>query len=84
MDSNFEKVSGYLISRICKSKYNIDIDYSKSLPDNGLDELDIIELLLDIEIELDIVIPDDDTIYDIFDGIRIQINRDKKLTDLGI
>lgn len=52
-------VSEQLVNDIALEKLNINLDYNKNLMDNGLDDLDCVELAMEIEKRLNISIPDD-------------------------
>jgi len=82
------KISEKLINQISFEKYSINLDYNKTFGDNGFDDLDCIEMVMEIEKRLDILISDD-IIGLLFDVDRKppkfkEYWRNKKLEDLGI
>jgi acyl carrier protein len=48
------KITEELINQISIEKYSINLDYNKTLGDNGFDDLDCIEMVMEIEKRLDI------------------------------
>jgi acyl carrier protein len=82
------KITEKLINQISIEKYSINLDYNKTLGDNGFDDLDCIEMVMEIEKRLDIVISDDiiDLLFNVDEKpprFR-EYWRNKKLEDLGL
>jgi acyl carrier protein len=82
------KITEKLINQISIEKYSINLDYNKTLGDNGFDDLDCIEMVMEIEKRLDIVISDDivDLLFNVGEKpprFR-EYWRNKKLEDLGL
>jgi acyl carrier protein len=82
------KITEELINQISIEKYSINLDYKKTLGDNGFDDLDCIEMVMEIEKRLDIVISDDivDFLFNVGEKpprFR-EYWRNKKLEDLGL
>ncbi len=82
------KITEELINQISIEKYSINLDYNKTLGDNGFDDLDCIEMVMEIEKRLDIVISDDivDLLFNVYKKpprFR-EYWRNKKLEDLGL
>jgi acyl carrier protein len=82
------KITEKLINQISIEKYSINLDYNKTLGDNGFDDLDCIEMVMEIEKRLDIVISDDivDFLFNVGEKpprFR-EYWRNKKLEDLGL
>jgi acyl carrier protein len=82
------KITEKLINQISIEKYSINLDYNKTLGDNGFDDLDCIEMVMEIEKRLDIVISDDivDFLFNVGEKpprFR-EYCRNKKLEDLGL
>jgi acyl carrier protein len=83
-----ERLTPELINEISFSKRGINLNFNKTWEDNGYDDLDLIELLMEIENELNISFPD--YIAEVlFNGsvkppIFISVIRDRKLDQLGI
>jgi len=78
------KASPYRISFI----YQYDLDYSKTWGEQGLGDLDIIEMVMNIERELNIHIHDD-IVDTLFSSESYPINmtflyREERLVELGI
>jgi acyl carrier protein len=82
------KITEELINQISIEKYSKNLDYKKTLGDNGFDDLDCIEMVMEIEKRLDIVISDDivDFLFNVGEKpprFR-EYWRNKKLEDLGL
>jgi acyl carrier protein len=77
-----------LVNQISIEKYSINLDYNRTLSENGYNDLDCIEMIMEIEKRLNIVIPDD--VIDIMFNLEknpprfTEYWRNKKLIDLGI
>lgn len=85
----FEKVTPDLIFKIaCKITGHDCFDFDKTWYENGLDELEVIELIMEIEKVLNIAIVDTVAIEFIQNGAKppkfTQYYRDKKIEELGI
>lgn len=83
-----KKISDQLVNEIVYNKLGIILDYNKTLGDNGLDDLDCVELAMEIEKKLDITIQDDVLDF-LFNTLKKpprfqQYLRNKKLKDLGL
>lgn len=80
------KVTPHIMSEISLEKFGCQLDFSKSWEDNGYDDLDGVEMVIELEKRLDIIIPDD--FVECFERCPIpqftQMIRSKKLDDLGI
>lgn len=80
------KVTPQIMIEIAKEKFDIEIDFNKTWQDNGLDDLDAIEMIMELEKKLDIVIKDD--VADAFVNGRppqfLQHNRNKRIEELGL
>lgn len=82
------RISEQLVNDIVLEKLNITLDYNKNLMDNGLDDLDCVELAMEIEKRLNISIPDN--VLDFLFNVNKkpprfqQYWRNKKLEDLGL
>lgn len=80
------KVTPQIMIEIAKEKFDIEIDFNKTWKDNGLDDLDAIEMIMELEKMLDIVIKDD--VADAFVNGKppqfLQYNRNKKIEQLGL
>lgn len=83
-----KKITEQLVNDIVLDKLDIILNYSKTLGDNGLDELDCVELAMEIEKRLDIDIQDDvlDFLFNTHKNPPRfqQYLRNKKLEDLGL
>ena len=82
------KITERLVNDISMEKFGITLDYSKTLFDNGFDNLDCIEVVMEIEKRLNIVISDEiiDFLFNI-DKVPTRFKeycRNKKLEDLGL
>jgi acyl carrier protein len=77
-----------LVNQISIEKYSINLDYNRTFSENGYNDLDCIEMIMEIEKRLNIVIPDD--VIDIMFNLEknpprfTEYWRNKKLIDLGI
>ena len=82
-----EEIPYDLISKLINDVFDAEFNPNVSLIDMGLDELDGIELIMNIEKELDVYISDEEASKlmdsENFYFLKV-IQRDKKLTDLGI
>ncbi len=80
------KVTPELMREIASEKFGIEIDFNKTWQDNGFDELDGVEMIMELEKRLDIVITD--SVADSFISKKIPIFRsylrNEKLNQLGI
>jgi acyl carrier protein len=76
----------HIISALHKIGYNKNIDFNKSWDDNGLDILDGVELIMQLEKDLNINISDDvaDGFFNLEPSILIQWVRNNKIDSLGI
>ena len=82
------KITEQLVNDIVLQKIDVILDYNKSLGDNGLDDLDCVELAMEIEKRLNISIQDDVLDF-LFNTNKKpprfqQYWRNKKLEDLGL
>jgi acyl carrier protein len=63
-----------------------ELDFNKTLVENGWDDLDGVEMIMELEKKLNIVIFDD--VADAFTGAKppqfVQYNRNKKIEELGL
>jgi acyl carrier protein len=82
------KITEEILNKISFEKFGVNLDYNKTLGDNGFDDLDCIEVVMEIEKRLDIVISDDivDILFDVHKKPPRfkEYWRNKKLEDLGI
>jgi len=66
----------------------LPLDYNKTWSDNGYNDLDTIEMLMLLEKELNIDVPDEIVDYLFSGNVKppkfISVIRDKKLSELGI
>ena len=83
------KIKPYHLSKVINDKLGIQLDFNKTWEDNGLDELDLIEMIMQLEKDLDIYIPDE--LADIISNNKPSIiydlvveNRVDKINKLGI
>jgi len=71
-----------------KDKMNEELDLNKTFGQNGFDELDCVEFLMELEKILDISIPDDICDHLFSTNTKppqfIQYNRNKKIEQLGL
>jgi acyl carrier protein len=70
------------------NKLNLPLDLNKSWNDNGYDNLDVVELIMELEKVLNIDIPDD-VVISFIEGNRkpvlfTQFIRNKKIKQLGL
>lgn len=83
---NIVKVTPEILMEIAKEKFNIEIDFNKTWQENGFDDLDAVEMIMEFEKRLDIVITDD--VADAFVSGKITIFtsylRNEKLEQLGL
>jgi acyl carrier protein len=83
-----KKITEELVNSIVLKKLSINLDYNKTLAENGFDDLDCVELAMEIEKILDISIQDD--ILDFLFNCNkkpprfTDYWRNKKLEDLGL
>jgi acyl carrier protein len=83
------KVKPHHLTKIVNDKLGINLDFNKTWLENGLDDLDMVELIMQLEKDLDINIPDElaeiifndkpSIIYDV-----VAENRVDKINKLGI
>ena len=91
----FIKINNISLDRIIEERFNVNWDYNaKTFDEMGLDDLDIVELIMDIEKDyncqisdefcdkLDILSRSEDTINP--NDLLISVIRDRKLKELGI
>ena len=80
------KVTPDIMMEIAKEKFDIEIDFNKDWQDNGFDDLDAVEMIMELEKRLNIVITDD--VADAFISGKITIFRsylrNEKLKQLGL
>ncbi len=80
------KVTPEIMMEIAKEKFDIEIDFNKDWQDNGFDDLDSVEVVMELEKRLNIVITDD--VADAFISGKITIFRsyirNEKLEQLGL
>jgi acyl carrier protein len=82
------KITEQMMNDITLDKLGVVLDYNKSLGENGFDDLDCIEVVMELEKRLDIVVPDH--ILDLLFNVNKkpprfqQYWRNKKLEDLGL
>ena len=82
------KITEQMMNDVTLDKLGVVLDYNKSLGENGFDDLDCVEVVMEIEKRLNIVVPDH--ILDLLFNINKkpprfqQYIRNKKLEDLGI
>jgi acyl carrier protein len=83
-----EKVTPEIMIKVSKYKMNIDLDLAKTFGQNGFDDLDCVEFLMELEKILDISIPDDICEHLFSTNTKppqfIQYNRNKKIEQLGL
>lgn len=77
-----------VLNKISNKIIGTNLDFNKTWIDNGFDDLDCVEMIMELEKELDIVIPDDIADFIISTNIKPIIfkswNRNKRLEDLGL
>ena len=82
------KVTPAILSEVFEYKMGEPLDFNKTFGEHGVDELDCIEIIMDLEKVLDISIPDDVCEYFISENIKpvlfTQYNRNKKIEQLGL
>ena len=82
------KITTKLISDITEDKFDIKLDLNKTWTENGFDDLDLIEMIMEIEKHLNIHISDEIAMrlfgLDVKPPVFIHYVRDMKLKDLGI
>ena len=82
------KITIKLMSDITKYKIGCDLDLNKTWEENGFDDLDCIEMVMEIEKSLNIHISDEISMelfaLNVKPPVFIQYLRDKKLKELGI
>ena len=80
------KVTTQVINQVAVKVVGQELDFSKTLSDNGIDDLDGVEMIMEFEKLLDIVIPDD--VAEAFINGKppqfLQYNRSKKIEQLGL
>ena len=82
------KINPSTFSKLFKDHYAVDLDYTKTYGDHGLDDLDLVEMVMYLEKEFNINIHDEltDTIFHM-DSYPINFTllyRDERLGELGI
>jgi len=82
------KITSSTFSKVFKDYTGEDLDYTKTYGGHGLDDLDLIEMIMHLEKELNINIHDEltDTIFHI-DSYPINFtlwHREERLVELGI
>jgi acyl carrier protein len=82
------KVNTKILTEVFEYKLGTTLDFNKTYRDQGLDELDCVEFIMELEKVLDITISDDVCEYFISENIKpvlfIQYNRNKKIEQLGL
>jgi len=82
------KITPTVMIEVSKDKMNVDLDLNKTFGQNGFDELDCVEFLMELEKILDISIPDDICEHLFSDNTKppqfTQYNRNKKIEQLGL
>ena len=80
------KITPDIFMEIAKEKFDIEVDFNKTWGDNGFDDLDSVEMIMELEKRLNIVITDD--VADAFISGKITIFRsyirNEKLEQLGL
>ena len=80
------KVTPEILMELSMIKMNLSLDMNKTWNDNGFDDLDCVELIMELEKRLNIAISDD--VVDAFIQGKppqfLQYNRNKKIEDLGL
>lgn len=81
-------ITNEIMIKVSKDKMDIDLDLTQTFGQNGFDDLDCVEFLMELEKILDISIPDDicDQIFSPNSKPPqfIQYNRNKKIEKLGL
>ena len=82
------KVTPEILSKVFENKMGLSLDFNKTFGKHGVDELDCVEIIMELEKILDIVIPDDVCEYFISEKTKpvlfTQYNRNKKIEQLGL
>ena len=82
------KVTPEILSKVFEDKIGKTLDFNKTYGEHGVDELDCVETIMELEKILDINIPDDVCEYFIAENIKpvlfTQYNRNKKIEQLGL
>lgn len=81
-------VTGHLMDSISERIIGVPLDFDKTWAENGYDELDMVDFIMEVEKELKISISDE--VADVFTNYNTKpvnisaYNREKKLNSLGI
>ena len=82
------KVTPEILSEVFEYKMGESLDFNKTFSEHGVDDLDCIEIIMELEKILDIAIPDDVCEYFIAEKTKpilfTQYNRNKKIEQLGL
>lgn len=82
------KVTPEILSKVFEDKIGKTLDFNKTYGEHGVDELDCVETIMELEKVLDIDIPDDVCEYFISENIKpvlfTQYIRNKKIEELGL
>jgi acyl carrier protein len=85
---NIVKVTPEILSKVFEDKMGMILDFDKTYGEHGVDELDCVEIIMELEKILDIVITDDVCEYFISENIKpiifTQYIRNKKIEELGL
>ena len=80
------KVTPILMNEVAIKKLGQPLDFNKTFAQNGFDDLDGVEMIMELEKMLDIVIFDD--VADAFVNGKppqfVQYNRNKRIEELGL
>lgn len=80
------KVTPQIINEVGIKVIGQELDFNKTLAENGCDDLDGVEMIMEFEKRLEIFIPDD--VADAFVNGRpprfLQHNRNKRIEELGL
>jgi acyl carrier protein len=80
------KVTPQIMNEVSIKIMGQELDFNKTLVENGWDDLDGVEMIMELEKKLNIVIFDD--VADAFTGGKppqfVQYNRNKKIEELGL
>ena len=80
------KVTTQVINQVAVKIVGQELDFSKTLSDNGVDDLDGVEMIMELEKKLNIVIFDD--VADAFIQGKppqfVLYNRNKRIEELGL